>query len=166
MNLNISIVAEISMCSLPTMKLSGALPGCFEASCSDGDGFGSAAFSRGGPLSFSLCTYKVRMIKNCPVELAISFKTFRATAGAPLPSESWCRRWSRRNSSFFRQRCAVKRSHAVHFGVQQDIYEHLYLGELLSEQRRHGCFRQSGGKFIETELKFVWEFHVVRVRSV
>src|SRR5437762_13586903 len=72
------------MCSLPTMKLSGALPGCVEASCSDGDGFGSAIFSRGGPLSFSLCTYSVRMIKNCPVELEISFKTFRAAEGAAL----------------------------------------------------------------------------------
>src|SRR5947208_3393052 len=89
-----------------------------------------------------------------------------ATGRATLLSGSSRRRWSRENSAVLRQRCAVKRSHAVHFGVQQDIYEHLYLGELLSEQRRHGCFRQSGGKFIETELKFVWEFHVVRMRSV
>src|SRR6266487_2006751 len=49
-----------------------------------GDGVASEVFSRGGPLSFSLCTYKVRMMKNCPVEFAISFKTFRAAAGAAL----------------------------------------------------------------------------------
>src|SRR5439155_2856889 len=46
---------------------------------------------------------------------------------------SWRRRRCRRNSPFFRQGRAPKRGHAVHFGVQQDIYEHLYLRELLSE---------------------------------
>src|SRR5437762_14089635 len=53
-----------------------------------GDGVASEVFSRGGPLSFSLCTYKVRMMKNCPVELAISFRTFRAAAGAALKVRS------------------------------------------------------------------------------
>src|SRR5918996_5137437 len=63
------------MCSLPTMKFNAV---------SGADGVASAAFSRGGPLFFSLRTYKVRMMKNCPVELTISFKTFRAADGAAL----------------------------------------------------------------------------------
>src|SRR5207237_2553748 len=37
-----------------------------------------------GPLSFSLLTYSVRMIKNCRVEAAISLMTFRAAPGAAL----------------------------------------------------------------------------------
>ena len=63
------------MCSLPTMKFNPV---------SGADGFASAVFSRGGPLSFSLRIYNVRIMKNCPVELAISFKTFRAAPGAAL----------------------------------------------------------------------------------
>src|SRR5436190_396983 len=105
------------------------------------------------------------LIANDEIERSIAGLR-RATGCAPLPSGRWRRRRRRRNSLFFPQGCAVKRAHAVHFGVQQDIHEHLYLGELLSDQRRHGCFWQSGGKFIETEGKFVWEFHVVRVRSI
>src|SRR5207245_7577184 len=93
-NRNISIVADTSMCSLPTMKFSGALPGWFGAAWLDGGGFGAAFFSRGGPLSFSLWTYKVRTMKNCPLELAISFKTFRASAGAALNVRSITLRFS------------------------------------------------------------------------
>ena len=73
------------MCSLPTMKFkAAAAPGWVGGTCALGVGVGLAVFSRGGPLSFSLCTYSVRMMKNCPVEAVISFKTFRATAGAAL----------------------------------------------------------------------------------
>ena len=39
-------------------------------------------------MSFSLCTYKVQIMKNCPVEFAISFKTFRAAAGVALKVSS------------------------------------------------------------------------------
>src|SRR5438270_6271186 len=71
------------------MKFNGAAaPGCAEVACSVAAGVGSAVFWRGGPLSFSLCTYSVRMIKNCPVELAISFKTLRAAGGAALNVKS------------------------------------------------------------------------------
>ena len=73
------------MCSLPTMKFkAAAAPGWVGGTCALGVGVGLAPLSRGGPLSFSLCTYSVRMMKNCPVEAVISFKTFRATAGAAL----------------------------------------------------------------------------------
>ena len=69
------------MCSLPTMKFSGApVPGWV----GDAAGVGSPVLWCGGPLSFSLCTYNVRIMKNCPVELAISFKTLRAAAGVAL----------------------------------------------------------------------------------
>src|SRR6266542_5892556 len=72
------------MCSLPTMKFSGAAaPGWGEAVCDAAGGVGSVLW-RGGPLSFSLCTYSVRIIKNCPLEFAISFKTLRAAAGVAL----------------------------------------------------------------------------------
>src|SRR6266496_3595659 len=73
------------MCSLPTMKLSGAAaPGWGEAVCDAAGGVGSPVLWRGGPLSFSLCTYRVRIMKNCPLEFAISFKTLRAAAGVAL----------------------------------------------------------------------------------
>src|SRR5206468_12354897 len=69
------------MCSLPTMKFSGAAaPGWAEGAA----GAGSPVLWRGGPLSFSLCTYRVRIMKNCPLEFAISFKTLRAAAGVAL----------------------------------------------------------------------------------
>ena len=35
-------------------------------------------------MSFSLCTYRVRIMKNCPLEFTISFKTLRAAAGVAL----------------------------------------------------------------------------------
>src|SRR5438045_9454779 len=67
------------------MKFSGAAaPGCAGVACWVAGGVGSAVFWRGGPLSFSLCTYSVRMTKSCPLELAISFKTLRAADGAAL----------------------------------------------------------------------------------
>src|SRR5437016_9363041 len=70
------------MCSLPTMKFRApAAPGL---ACAPGCGVGFAVLSRDGPLSFSLCTYSVRMIKNCRVEAAISLMTFRAAPGAAL----------------------------------------------------------------------------------
>src|SRR6516165_1172821 len=70
------------MCSLPTMKFRApAAPGL---ACAPGGGVGFAVLSRDGPLSFSLWTYKVRMIKNCRVEAAISLITFRAAPGAAL----------------------------------------------------------------------------------
>ena len=47
-----------------------------------------AVLSCGGPLSFSLCTYSVRMMKNWPVEFVISFRTFRAAPGAALKETS------------------------------------------------------------------------------
>src|SRR5437899_1245939 len=73
------------MCSLPTMKFKpAAAPGWAGLACATGAGVGLAPFSRGGPLSFSLCTYNVRMMKNCPVEAVISFKAFRAAPGAAL----------------------------------------------------------------------------------
>src|SRR5436190_24216048 len=73
------------MCSLPTMKFRApAAPGWAGPACALGVGVGLAPLSRGGPLSFSLCTYSVRMTKNCPVEATISFKTFRAAPGAAL----------------------------------------------------------------------------------
>src|SRR5947209_5775262 len=79
------MVAETSMCSLPTMKFkAAAAPGWVGGTCALGVGVGLAVFSRGGPLSFSLCTYNVRMMKNCPVEAVISFKAFRAAPGAAL----------------------------------------------------------------------------------
>src|SRR4029077_19217054 len=56
--------------------------------CALGVGAGFAIPSRDGPLSFSLCTYSVRMIKNCRVEAAISFKTFRAWPGGALKLRS------------------------------------------------------------------------------
>ena len=72
------------MCSLPTMKFNapaGDWPG---DACGLGTGVGAPVRSRGGPLSFSLCTYNVRMMKNWLVELVISFMTFRAAPGAAL----------------------------------------------------------------------------------
>ena len=73
------------MCSLPTMKFSGAAaPGWV----GDAAGAGSPVLWRGGPLSFSLCTYRVRIMKNCPLEFAISFKTLRAAAGVALKVRS------------------------------------------------------------------------------
>ena len=39
-------------------------------------------------MSFSLCTYSVRIMKNCPLEFAISFKTLRAAAGVALKVRS------------------------------------------------------------------------------
>ena len=73
------------MCSLPTMKFSGAAaPGWVGGAA----GAGSPVLWRGGPLSFSLCTYRVRITKNCPLEFAISFKTLRAAAGVALKVSS------------------------------------------------------------------------------
>jgi len=72
------------MCSLPTMKFNapaGDWPG---DAWGVGTGVGAPVRSRGGPLSFSLCTYKVRMMKNWLAELVISFMTLRAAAGAAL----------------------------------------------------------------------------------
>src|SRR6266542_1744909 len=67
------------------MKFSGpAAPGWAPVACALSAGAGPAAFSRDGPLSFSLCRYSVRTMKNCPVELTISFRTFRAAEGAAL----------------------------------------------------------------------------------
>src|SRR6266480_1990427 len=72
------------MCSLPTMKFNAAAgPGWPEAVCDATGGVGSVLW-REGPLSFSLCTYRVRIMKNCPLEFAISFKTLRAAAGVAL----------------------------------------------------------------------------------
>src|SRR3989442_13745820 len=74
------------MCSLPTMKFRApAAPGL---ACGPGGGVGFAVLSRDGPLSFSLWTYRVRMIKNCRVEAAISLMTFRAAPGAALKLRS------------------------------------------------------------------------------
>src|SRR4030095_8782394 len=85
-NLSISIVAETSMCSLPTMKFNGAPgPGCGEAAC---EAEVVSVLWRSGPLSFSLCTYRVRIMKNCPLEFTISFKTLRAAAGVALKLRS------------------------------------------------------------------------------
>src|SRR5436190_938871 len=67
---------------------------------------------------------------------------------------------------FFKQWRAPKRRHAVHLGIEQNVYEHLDLGKLLSKQRRHRCVRHCPGEFIEAELKFVRQFHVVHARSV
>src|SRR6476660_2809197 len=79
------MVAETSMCSLPTMKFKApAAPGWPGPACVLGVGVGLAPLSRAGPLSFSLCTYSVRMINNCPLDAAISFNTLRAAAGAAL----------------------------------------------------------------------------------
>ena len=39
-------------------------------------------------MSFALCTYKVRIMKNCPLEFAISFKTLRVAAGVALKVRS------------------------------------------------------------------------------
>src|SRR5437588_373010 len=36
----------------------------------------------------SLCTYRVRIMKNCPLEFAISFRTLRAAAGVALKVRS------------------------------------------------------------------------------
>ena len=67
------------------MKFSGApVPG----SVGDAAGAGSPVLWCGGPLSFSLCTYNVRMMKNCPLEFAISFRTLRAAAGVALKVRS------------------------------------------------------------------------------
>ena len=76
------------MCSVPTMKFNGALEaagaGAGAADTGEGVGIAEIVLSRAGPLSFSLCTYNVRMTKNCPVEAAISFKAFLAADGAAL----------------------------------------------------------------------------------
>ena len=67
------------------MKFSGApVPG----SVGDAAGAGSPVLWCGGPLSFSLCTYNVRIMKNCPLEFAISFRTLRAAAGVALKVKS------------------------------------------------------------------------------
>ena len=73
------------MCSLPTMKFRGAAAPDWAAGSA---GAGSPVLWRGGPLSFSLCTYRVRITKNCPLEFAISFKTLRAAAGVALKVRS------------------------------------------------------------------------------
>src|SRR6266480_6542348 len=81
------------MCSLPTIKFS-APPGLGWPGLACGlGGVGTVALSRGGPLSFSLCTYSVRMIKNCPVEAVISLMTFRAADGDALKLTSTTLRW-------------------------------------------------------------------------
>ena len=73
------------MCSLPTMKFKAPAAAAGAAlACAAGAGVGLAPLSCGGPLSFSLCTYSVRMMKNCLVEAVISFNTFRAASGAAL----------------------------------------------------------------------------------
>jgi len=130
-------------------------------------------------------TYKVRTMKNCPLRacdliqdfsrfgraalnvrsitlrfsnsggVALGSTGFTPRAGLPFSSGSWRRRGAGETPRSSARR-APKRGHAVHFGVQENIYEHLYLGKLLSEQRRNGCLRHGGGKFIEPELKFVW----------
>src|SRR4029450_2101536 len=74
------------MCSLPTMKFNAApAPGCCDAAC---EAEVVSVLWRSGPLSFSLCTYRERIMKNCPLEFAISFKTLRAAAGVALKLRS------------------------------------------------------------------------------
>ena len=69
------------------MKFSGPVaPGWAGAVCCVS--VGVDVLWRGGPLSFSLCTYSVRIIKNCPLEFVISFKTLRAAAGVALKVRS------------------------------------------------------------------------------
>ena len=78
MNLTISIVAVVSMRSLPTMKFNAVALGF--ASGEPGDKWdeavaiapvGSVALSRNGPLSFSFLTCKRRTMKNCWLAPAI-----------------------------------------------------------------------------------------------
>src|ERR1700738_3074216 len=71
-NLTISIFADVSIRSLPTIKFSAAagVVARFAAGEFVGAGgalaaFVSAAISRGGPFSFSFRTCNSRMIKNC-----------------------------------------------------------------------------------------------------
>src|SRR6267378_4739623 len=78
------MVVKTSMCSLPTMKFSAPAPCWPGDACGFGAGVGFAVLSWSGPLSFSLCTYSVRIIKNWLVELVSSFMTFRAALGAAL----------------------------------------------------------------------------------
>src|SRR5215469_2214593 len=94
------MVAEISKCSLPTIKLSDPVDACgLAAGDSAGVGVGvgvcCAVFSRGGPLSCWLCTYRVLITKNCPLELTISFITFRAGPEAALNVISTTLRFTR-----------------------------------------------------------------------
>src|SRR5215510_12288711 len=70
------------------MKLSAPAGDCPGEACGPGGGVGAPVLSRGGPLSFSLCTYSVRMMKNWLVEFVISFSTFRAAPGAALKETS------------------------------------------------------------------------------
>ena len=60
----------------------------------------------------------------------------------------------------------MKGRHAVHLGIEQNVYEHLDLGELLPKQRRHGCVGHCPGEFVEAQLKSVRQFDVVKARSV
>jgi hypothetical protein len=53
---SISTVAETSTCSVPTMKFSAPAPCWPGDACGLGVGVGAPVLSRGGPLSFSLCT--------------------------------------------------------------------------------------------------------------
>ena len=70
------MLAVVWMCSLPTMKLSAVFD--FAAGEADADVVGLSTSgdcvvdcARAGPLSFSLVTCSVRMIKNCWFALAI-----------------------------------------------------------------------------------------------
>src|SRR5581483_3839399 len=47
-----------------------------------------------------------------------------------------------------------------------NVHEYLDLGEFLAKQRRRSRVRQGRGKFVEAELKFVRQFHIVCLRSV
>ena len=67
---------------------------------------------------------------------------------------------------FFGQRCAAKRRHAVHLGVEHNIYQLLDLRKLLAQQRRDRCSGHCFGEFIESELKSIRQFHIVRARSI
>src|SRR5438034_1383763 len=67
---------------------------------------------------------------------------------------------------FLWQRLTAKRRDDVHLRVEQDIDEHLDLGKLLPQQRRHGCPGHCAGELIKAELEFVRQFHVVRARSI
>src|SRR4029450_710712 len=83
------------MCSLPTMKFSGPVaPGWDGGACRAPGGVASVLWPR-GPLSFSLCTYRVRIMKNCPLEFTISFKTLRAAAGVALKVRSTMLRFNK-----------------------------------------------------------------------